>query len=182
VRFQSTLLSWLTKARAGNSQPEEQDGLVFLRPEMIQAGRFPFPIQKAYGSTQAGAFPPEDIQGSFTATRLDPQGTALGLAPWVDIPPGVWDLDIEYSQLLAGAVSDLTAVSSLSLNFVDNAVTRNHLIAQLHGGQQQFQRHHRRFTVTVSKDIRVFLSLSHVVGLGTALNIARSSLIATRIL
>jgi hypothetical protein len=172
----------LTKARPGAAQPEDADGWMTMGRQLIPAQELPFPYTKAYGSTQTGTFPPEDIQGSFTATRLDPQGTALSLVPWVDIPPGVWDIDLEYSQVLAGAVSDLTALSSLAINFVDNAVTRNHLLAQLHGGQQQMQRYHRKFIMTVSKDIRVFLSLTHVVGLGTALNVARASLVASRLL
>jgi hypothetical protein len=178
--LQSSLSSWLTKIRPGNVRPEANDALIRLRPEFQSTGSLPFPFTKTLSSAQTTTL--EDIQGSFTATRLDPQGTALGLAPWVDLPPGVWDIDIEYSQFLQGAVSDLTAISSLSLNIVDNAVTRNHLIAQLHGGQQQFQLYRRQFRITVSKDIRTFFSLQHTIGLGTAVNIARASLIANRIL
>lgn len=178
--FQSTLNSWLTKVRPGNVKPEDADGLLRLGPSFYHSGRFPFPFTKTLSSAQVSSG--EDIQGSFTATRIDAQGTALSLAPWVDLPPGVWDIDLEYSQVLAGAVSDLTCQSDLSLNIVDGAVTRNHLIARLHGGQTQFQLYQRRFTITVSKDIRTFFSLQHTVGLGTALNIARASLMAFRIL
>lgn len=180
MRFQSTLNSWLTKVRPGNAQPEEQDGLLLLGPRFSHTGRFPFPFTKTLSSAQV--LNGEDIQGSFTATRLDVQGVALGLSPWVDLPPGVWDIDVEYSQVLAGAVSDLTCVSDLNLNIVDGGVTRNHLIARLHGGQQQFQRHHRQFTITVTKEIRTFFGLQHTVGLGTALNVARASLMAYKIL
>lgn len=180
MKFQSTLNSWLTKVRPGNAQPEESDGLLLLGSRFAHTGRFPFPFTKTLSSAQVTNG--EDIQGSFTATRIDVQGTALSLAPWVDLPPGVWDINLEYSQVLAGAVSDLTCQSDLSLNIVDGAVTRNHLIARLHGGQQQFQSYRRQFTITVSKDIRTFFSLSHTVGLGTAVNIARASLMAFRIL
>lgn len=180
MRFQSTLLSWLTKTRPGTSQPEESDGLIVIRPQMVHSGRFPFPFTKTLSSAQTTTG--EDIQGSFTATRLDVQGVALNLSPWVDIPPGVWDINFEYSQVLVGAVSDLTCFSDVGLNIVDGGVTRNHLIGRLHGGQTQHQVLQRQFTITVSKDIRTFFTLQHTVGLGTALNIARASLMAFRIL
>ena len=178
--FKSTLNSWLTKVRPGNSQPEEADGLLRLGPSFHHSGRFPFPFTKTLGSAQV--LNAEEVQGSFTATRLDIQGVALALSPWVDMPAGVWDIDLEYVQILVGAVSDLTCQSDLGLNIVDGGVTRNHLIARMHGGQTQFQKYNRKFTMTVSKDIRTFFTLSHTVGLGTALNIARASLIANRIL
>lgn len=178
--FQSALSSWLTKVRPGNTKPEPSDALIRLRPEYQNVGSLPFPITKTLGSNQF--LIGEDVQGSITATRLDPQGTILTLNPWVVIPPGVWDIDLEYSQVLAGAVSDLTCFTDLSIQIVDNAVTRNHLVARLHGGQTQFQSYHRTFRITVSKDIQTFFGLQHTVGLGTAQNIARASLIASRIL
>jgi len=180
VIFKSTLNSWLTKVRPGNVQSEDADGLLRLGPTFSHSGRYPFPFTKTLSSAQV--LTQEDIQGSFTATRIDTQGVALNLAPWVDLPPGVWDIDLEYSQVLGGAVSDLTCVSDLSLNIVDGGITRNHLIARLHGGQQQFQRYHRFFTITVTKEIRTFFGLQHTVGLGTAQNVARASLMAYKIL
>jgi len=180
VIFKSTLNSWLTKVRPGNVQSEDEDGLLRLGSSVLHAGRFPFPFTKTLSSAQT--LSAEEIQGSFTATRIDAQGTALNLAPWVDLPPGVWDIDLEYSQVLSGAVSDLTALSDLSLNIVDGGVTRNHLIARLHGGQQQMQAYRRQFVITVTKDIRTFFALQHTVGLGTAVNVARASLMAFRIL
>lgn len=181
MRFQSALTSWLTKARPGNAKPETYDGTLGISPSMVHAGRFPFPFTKTLGSADTLAAG-EDVQGSFTATRLDAQGTALNLTPWVAMPPGVWDIDLEYSQRLVGAVSDLTAISTLLLLIVDGGVTRNHVIAQLHGGQTLPQVFRRRFTLTVSKDIPTQFSLQHAIGLGTAVNIARASLMAFRIL
>lgn len=179
--FQSTLWSWLSKARPGNAREEAEDSLLRLPPQLYPCITAPFPFVKTLGSTQTLPAAESDVQGSFTATRLDVAGAALAIDPWIQFPPGVWDIDLEYHSRSAGAVSDLTCIGQLGLAIVDGGVTRNHLIAEVNGGQAVFQRLHRKFVVTVTKDISFKLTLNHTVGLGTCVNVNRCSLIATRL-
>jgi hypothetical protein len=180
MKIKTSLNAWINKIRPGNTKYEPQDGELTIPNIISHAGRFPFPHIKTLSSAQVLAAG-EDVQGSFSAYRLDAIGTALGI-DWLTIPPGVWDIDFQYFLKPVGAVSDITAVATAFLQITDGAVTRIAVLAELTGDLARFQIFRRNFTLSVSKDITTQFRLQHAIGLGTALSVAEASVLATKII
>jgi len=179
VIFQTSLNAWLNKVRPGNVQSDDRDGKLILPPVLNHSGRFPFPITKTLSSAQV--LQAEDVQGSFMAHRFQALGAGGGLDPWVELPPGVWDIDFQMQLIQKGAVSDNTAFLDVLLNIVESGVTRNHVLGTVYGTLVA-QYINRKFTLTVSKEMPTKFTFSQTVGLGTATSVANMSLMAFRII
>jgi len=179
VRFQSSINAWLTKIRPGNTNYEERDGILTLQPVFSHSGRFPFPFTKTLSSAQA--LSNEDVQGSFMAHRFPVLGAGTTLDPWVELPPGVWDIDLQAQLIQKGAVSDNTSFLDVLLLIVDGGVTRNHILGTIYGTLVA-QSFNRKLTISVSKDIVTKFTFQGTAGLGTSTSVAQLSLLASRIL
>jgi hypothetical protein len=95
-----------------------------------------------------------------------------------EIGPGVWDLNFSLNLREAGAVSDPTSTGRLDL--VDTSTASTITLLQI-SNKQVGQSFTKEFRMTVTADNVYSLSFIAVAGLGTGLNLARLTLIASRL-
>jgi hypothetical protein len=179
VRIQSSLLGWLAKAAPGTNKPDADDAILSLRKDLVNCGRFPFPITRTTGATGL-LLGTEKVQGSIIFHRLDLIATALALDVFF-FPEGVWDVTIDHACIVRGAVADLTSDMTLLLQVIDSGVTRFSILNQLVNSLTLNQRYHNNFTLTVSKEIPTNIRLQNTAGLGTGTSFSLLSIIANRI-
>lgn len=174
VKLTSPLFGYLAKSGTKNSTPQEGDTKLELPGRINSILEIPFPTFQLFTSPLPGGNIPVN---SWIYSQEQAFNVVVNAVIAI-IGPGVWDLDVLLTLRQVGAISDPT--SNIQIFLVDQSSGNTALLCRI-TNQQVPQLQTAKFRLLSTSDQQFQLAILSAIGLGTALNIAHSRIIATRL-